>query len=645
MDPLSQNRKVFQYKKDKQEDDKPNFLNKADEIVYAKGRHSFDDMRKSVMKTDKQKFIWGPRFDDKKLDWSVDKDPLKKSFSLFSIGLFTFSLMLLVSALFYAYYSFSTGGFSVRQDKIELTLEIPTITSAGQDITGQIIIANTNRVMFKDAYVVLDVIEKAGDNPKTLNQIPVGNVEPGNKIYKNISLNLSGLEGEEKIVGATLFYKVPQTESTFQKLVSQNVLITKSPVTMSVTGPQALSINQDGEYVVSVRGVSKVLPALLLSLDIPKQMKILKTNFNSIGKNTYSLGPINEGEEKVFRFTGTFKDAPEIGEKFTLKIRAGSGEDSEIKSYFSENTYAINLSKSPIKMEILAEGQTGEKISFSGKQPKVRVIVTNQSNVRVKDGEIEIKFSGGLFLPKSVSVDGAVYDSTKFSATANGSTNDQLREIDPGQSVTFPIDFSELATESAVKGRSLLLSVTFTSNTEGSDGKPFTQRIATALTPKEGTSVALSTLYFSGAFKNTGPMPATVGKATTYTINLDVDTNNGFTNGKFIIPFPAYVNFVKSLDNTVTFDKAKRTATWNVGSLSKATSTAFGISKKDTSIQVSILPNPDQARNAPLLTASPRFEAVLLDKSNVVIPAPDASINISTDPKYVLGKGYESVSE
>lgn len=635
------NKKVFRYQKD----NKPEFLDKSDEIVYAKGRKSFDDVRKKIMHTDKQKFIWSPRFDEKKLDWDVDKNPLKRSFSFFSIGLFTFSLVLLISALFYAYYSFLTGGYAIRQDKIELSLEIPTITAAGQDLTGQIIVGNSNRSMFKDAYIVLDVLEQEGESAKTINEIQIGDVGVGNKIYKNISLNLSGLEGEEKQVNATLFYKVPQTNSVFQKIASQKVLITKSPITMTITGPQSLSVAQDGEYTVSVRGVSKVIPALLLSLDIPKQMRIIKTNVTPIGKNIFSLGPINEGDERIFKFTGSFKDEPEIGEKFTIKVRAGSGEGSELKNYFSQSTYGVNLAQNPIKIDILAEGQSGEKISFSGKRPKVRVIITNQSNYRVENGEIELKFSGGLLIPKAVSVDGAVYDSSKFTATANSSINPALKEIDPGASIEFPIDFSELASEQSVTGRSLNINVAFTSKIQGSEGKPTTDRMATSLTPKEGTSVYLSTFYFSGAFKNSGPMPSIVGQSTTYTINLGVDTNSGFINGKFIVPLPPYVNYIKSLDNTVTFNKEQRTVTWNVGNLSKATSTAFGINKKDTAIQVSILPNPNQARQAPALTASPRFEATFPDKSPLVIQASDATINISTDPKYQLSKGYESVSE
>ncbi len=639
--PPGENKKVFQYQKDKD----PQFLNKADEIVYSRGRKSFDDVRKKVMKTDKQKFIWSPRFDDKKLDWSVDKDPLKRSFSFFSVGLFAFSMILLLSALAYAYYSFSTGGYSVRQDKIELSLDIPTITSAGQDLNGQVVIGNSNRTVFKDAYVVLDVLEKEGEPAKTLNQIQIGNVDVGNKIYKNVSLSLSGLEGENKKVSATLYYKVPQSESTFQKVVSQNILITKSPVTMSITGPRILSISQDGEYMISVRGVSKVIPALLLNLDVPKQMRIVKTNFQPVSKNTYSLGPINEGEERVFKFTAYFKDAPEIGDKFTMKVRAGSGEGSEIKNYFSESTYGLALEKNPINIQIFAEGQTGEKISFSGKQPKARIVITNQSNNKVVDGEVEIKFSGGLLLPKAVSVDGAVYDSSRFIATSNGSTNQALKEIDSGASVEFPIEFSELAREQNVSGRSLGISVAFTSKTEGSEGKPTTDRIATTLTPKEGTQAYLSTLYFSGAFKNTGPMPAVVGQKTSYTVNLGVETNSGFTNGKFVVPLPANVDFIKALDNTVTYNKEQKTITWNIGAMNKATSTAFGVSKKDTSVQLSILPSPDQARQAPALTASARFEATLPDKTETIIQAQDATINISADPKYELGKGYESIGE
>lgn len=624
---------------------RPEFLNKSDEIVYAKGRRSFDDVRKKLMSTNKQKFIWGPRFDDKKLDWTVDKDPLKKSFSFFSIGLFTFSLVLLVSAVIYSYYSFTNGGYTVRADKIELTLEIPTFTSAGQDMSGQIIVGNNNRSIFKDAYVVLDVLEKEGEPVRTLNQINIGDVDVGNKIYKNISLNLSGLEGEEKKVSATLFYKVPQAGSTFEKKETVNVLITKSPIVMSVLGPNSLSISQDGEYTVNVRGISKVIPSLLINLDIPKQMKIIKTSVPEVSKGVYSLGPINAGDAKVFKFTGSFKDAPEIGDKFTLKVSAGSGDENTISNYFAQSTYGIALSKNPIKIEVLAEGQNADKISFASRQPKAVVRITNSSGVRVKDGEIEIKFSGGLLLPKEVSVDGAIYDSSKFTATANGSTNESLKIIEPGDHIDIPVEFSELASDNTVTGRNLFINTTFTYNIDGSDGKPTTQRLSTTLTPKEGTSVALTTLHFSGAFKNTGAMPPTVGQTTSYTINIDVDTNSGFTNGKFIIPLPSYVTFIKSLDNTVSYNASNKTVTWNVGNLSKATSTAFGISKRDTSIQVSILPSPDQARQAPLLTSAPRFEATLPDKTNLVISAPDASINISADPKYSLNKGYDSVSE
>lgn len=637
-----QNKKVFQFQKE----NRPEFLNKSDEIVYARGRKSFDDVRAKMMKTDKQKFIWGPKFDEKKLDWTVDKDPLKKSFSFFSVGLFTFSLILLISALSYAYFSFTTWGYVVRQDKIDLTLDIPTITPAGQDMNGQIIIGNSNRSVFKEAYVVLGVQEHEGDPIKTLNQIDIGDVDVGDKIYKNISLNLSGLEGDQEKVLATLFYKVPQSDSVFQKQINQTVVISKSPVLMSITGPQNLSIAQDGEYTVTVRGVSKVIPALLLSLDVPKQMKIIKTNTPEVSKNTYSLGPINEGEERVFKFTGSFKNAPEIGSKFTISVKAGTGdENNEIKSYFSQNTYGVNLAQNPIKIEIVSEGQSGDKIAFSAKQPKVSVIVTNQSNVRVQNGSIQIKFGGGLLVPKSVSVDGAVYDASSFMATGDQSSNPALKEIDPGQSVEFPIQFSDLSTEQSVSGMSLNISVAFTSNTEGSEGKPTTDRMSTVLSPKEGSTASLATFYFSGAFKNTGPMPPTVGQKTTYTINMSVDTNSGFVNGKYIVPLAPNVDFIKGVDNTITYNKEQRIVIWNVGNLSKASSTAFGVSKKDTSIQVSILPNPDQARQAPSLTNGPRFEATLPDKSNIVIPVTDATINISSDPKYELGKGYESVSE
>lgn len=400
--------------------------------------------------------------------------------------------------------------------------------------------------------------------------------------------------------------------------------------------------------MVTVRGVSKIIPSLLLTLDVPKHMKVLKANFPEVAKGVYSLGPINEGDERVFKFTGSFNDVQELGEKFTIHVRAGSGQDSEVKAYFAESTYGINLAQNPISIQVVgANNQKGEKISFTGKQPKVSLVITNNGNVRVKDVDMQIKFSGGLFNSKGVNIDGAVYDSSTLTATANGSNNEKLREIDPGAQIIFPIEFSEIEQTTSVSGRNINIGITFSSNTENSDGKPVIQRVSTTLTPAEGSSIALSTYHFSGAFKNSGSMPPQVGKNTTYTVNLLVDTNAGFINGKFILPLSPNVRFLKGLDNTVTYNEATKIVTWNVGTLNKATSTAFGVAKKETSIQVSILPTPDQVRTAPSLTVGARFEGNLNDKEKTqfTLVSSDATINISTDPKYENNKGYESVSE
>lgn len=630
------------------EENKPRFLNKTDETVYARGRRSFSDIRNKIMHTDKRRFIWGPKFDEKKLDFQFDQDPLKKGFSFFSIGLFTFSMIMMLSAMVYAYYSFTTGGYSVRQDNIVLELEIPTITSAGQDLNGQIIVGNSNRSMFKEAYVTLEVQEGENEPAKIIDQIQIGDVDVGDKIYKNISLNLSGLEGQEKMVSAILYYRIPQSESTFQKITFQKVLITKSPVVMSISGPKDLLISQDGEYVVSVRGVSKTIPSLLLSLDISKNMRVLKSNFPEVAKGVYALGPLNEGEERVFKFTGSFRDAQELGNRFTINVRAGSGEGNEVKAYFAETTYGINLAKNPIQVKLIGQNnQAGNKITFTGKQPKLNLVITNTGNTRVKDAELEIKFSGGLFNAKGVNVDGAVYDSSNFTATANGSNNEKLREIDAGAQIIFPIEFSQLQTNTNVSGRNINLNVSFTSNNEDNDGKPITQRFTTTMTPTEGFTASLDTYYFSGAFKNTGPMPTTVGKPTTFTINLFVDTNAGFSSGKFILPLAPNVTFIKSLDNSVSYNKQSKIVSWNIGNLNKSTTTAFGVAKKETSIQVSILPTPEQVRTAPVLTVGARLEAIGIDreKSPILLEVSDATINISSDPKYVNNRGYESVGE
>jgi hypothetical protein len=623
------------------------FLDKLDEKLYSRGRNNYDETRSKLQKpTKKPDFTWSS--DVKKngsIQYDIQYESIKKNFSFLALGAFVFSFVLMIGALSYAYWAINFAGNTVRQDKIELDLTMANYTEAGKSLTGEIKVANKNRSEFLDSYLSLDIVDNADGLSRNITQIELGNVSSGQLINKNVELNLVGKEGEEEQLNLTLYYKVPNSDSVFEKSISQKILITKSPLSLTILGPKSLSVEQEGEYSIKVRGVSENLQNVYLQLEPPKQMQIESPNFTAISPNIYDLGQIKAGEEKELKFKGVFKNVEEFTDKFTLKASVGDYADGELKNSYAEGSFGIVLENLPISVLVTSDNQSGDKIFFTSKEPTAKIQIKNESGSQLKNAELQIKLTGGLLNQKAVSVKDAQYDSSQGVVYANGETNENLKSIDIDGNVTFEINFKNLSSTSFISNKNITMEVLFKAENVSNTGLPSVKKFVSVLQPKQMAKLDAYALYFSGPLKNNGPIPPQVATSTTYTVIFSVETEGGFTKGKYTLHLPSNIKFLKTLDSSVNYNKETREVIWGVGTIEKPTNNLVQLNKKEASFQVELIPVIDDVKKSPILVDKTGFNAIDGSGQPFTAEASVVTTNISRDAKYEITKNMDIVVE
>lgn len=624
--------------------EKQSFLDKVDERLYSRDKSAFSDVRSKLSRPDMKEYAWQKSEPVAKEKIQINTAPAKSAFSVVSMGFFIFAIILFLGSISYALYAIGFGNASIKQDNIQLILDVPSFTNSGQEINGELKITNTNAAELLQSTVSVNLTTDAGVS-QTIAQFDLGTISPGQVVQKNVNVVVNGREGELKHLKTILYYKINNKEQLLEKSVAQDITITKSPVIVNFSGPKTMSLGQVGKYVVSVRGGSGVVSGVGVRIDLPKDFSLLETSLSPKGKNYFDLGPLKEGEEKTLTFSAEFRDKIELASNFTLKATVGTSGEEDIVDVLAENSLGINLKNTPFSLSFKTDGDAGTNLFFSGKTSKVVLTVKNESKDSIKNGVLMVKLSGGLLNSRAVSVSGAQYDAGQATIRATAETNQSLVEMLPGEKAEFVIEFKDTGTTNINASRKIIADAAFTADITDTTASPATVKSKLTLQPKDSTKLTLNTLYFSGPFKNEGPVPPKVGVKTTYTLVAGVETLGGFTKGVYTIDLPEYVEFIEANDPTVTYRKDKRQIVWVVGEMRKSTGEILTVNKKEIAIRVSLLPSPDQLKLSPQLTKSAHFEAVGLDRTDIVSDITNVNINFYSDPKYEFSKSYGTVVE
>jgi hypothetical protein len=572
------------------------------------------------------------------------KTTVFKNFFIFSIGFF-------VLALGYAGYVFFAGGNTVSNDNIDISISGNNFTAGGEELSLIVGITNRNSSSLDLADLVMEYPKGSSNDLSSDVQTfrdSLGTIPAGAVRNENLKLTLFGEQGSVRPVKITLEYRIAGSNAIFVKDITYQVNITSTPINLSVDAPATISPNQN--IVLNVKATlnaTKPAPGVLLRVDYPVGFQFISAApAPSFGNNIWNLGDLAPGAEHDISISGKMIDVFD-GEQKAFNISSGSQSDTDktaIGVVFNAIQQIIQINKPFIEANIFINGVSGSEYATDAKTPiNVEIRYVNNLDTKINNLQIQAKISGNAFDRKTINVQRGFYDSATDTITWDKNYQNQLGEVNPGDSGSVSFSVSPLSLYSASGGIlqspsiNLAVDIAGSQAVAGSAVNSLTNSASTIVRIISDVGFSAKALYSSGPFTNTGPVPPKVAKKTTYTIVWTLsNTANGISKAQVNSTLPSWIDFVGPISpasENLSYNASTKEIVWIADRIPQGAS-IIGVSKT-VSFQVSFTPSLSQVNTVPTIIN----DAILTghdDFANVDIKVNKGSLNtnINNDPAF-----------
>lgn len=601
-------------------------------------------------------------------DWKKDEEVFTDELEAEKPYMGTFKKFFIASSIFfalalaYAGYQFFAGGNIVSSKNINITVFGPAFVSGGDEISLQVSVENRNTVPLEFAEILMEYPKGASsaNASSTLDmvrkQIVLQGIPAGGTHREIVKAVLYGEEGGRQDIKFTLEYRTKGSNAIFQKESIYPVKINSSPVDISLDSAKETNSGQDISFKINVASnTKKDVGNVLLEIDYPSGF-LFKTAdpAPTYGNNVWRLGDFHAGSNRAISVAGVLSG--ENGEDKIFRILTGStsvDDEKTIGVIYNSIFQAISIRQVFLDTKIYLNDSSVQSQNLtipSGRQSTGYVSWRNNLLTRITNAEIDLKFSGNAIDYGSVSSQNGFYNSSENTIVWSMNNYGDFRVVEPGASGQVPFSFSPSPLFSSQGGvlsnPQINIDVLVKGDVNSSDSSGGTTSVTTHNTIKVLSDLQLLSraTYFSGSFKNTGPIPPIVDKETTYTILWSViNSANDVTDASITTTLPLYVswaNQVSSVNEDVSYDETSRKVKWRLGTVSAGT--GYGNVAREVAFQVKFLPSIQQIgklanlTNDTVLSGVDSFAKELLESTRNPV-----NTILSNDPGFKIG--YEVV--
>ncbi len=578
-----------------------------------------------------------------KKDWEEDMSKSQsgktKIHHSFFKKFFYFSLGFAVLAALFATVMFFTGGNTVSNANIEITVLGNSFTAGGEELPLQVEVSNKNA----SALELADLFVEYDNGGTTTNSVghvrelnSLGTIPAGGNTTKSLFVTLFGEQGSTKSVDFTLQYRLRGSNAIFVKKSSFVVTINSAPVSLSVDGPKSITPNQKLTFTVKTVSNSKnTLSGMLLHVEYPTGFNFEKSVPEATASNNvWNLGDFAPGAERDVVITGTVYGQDGEDRAFHVYTGAVSTTDnSKIGVTYNSLLQTVSLVKPFLAARLSINGSTTDPTPVgSAGNVSVTVNYTNNLPTRVTDASVTVHLSGNALDGKSVDAQKGFYNSLDKTITWNKTSVAELASIEPSDQGILQFSFKVLplwSTGGTISKPSVKVSVSIKGKQPDQGGA-----VSEVADFEEKTAVINSDLGFSpdasystGPFSNTGPIPPKANQPTTYTVTWTVTNSaNALTDGVATALLPTYVDWVGTISpsgESVEYDATTSTIRWKIGTVPAGAGTSG--SPRKVSFQVRLNPSETQVGSVPKLvldttiSAKDTFTGVMLTTSRGAI--------------------------
>ena len=565
-------------------------------------------------------------------DWKNESEEAKKPGDVW-LKILLFSFLFFVAALGVAFYVFFRGTNVVSDKNIEMSIVDPTSIKAGDELNLQIGITNRNTTAINQAELIsvfpAGTREVAAETKElTFQSQTIGQIKSGETVNLSSKALIYGKENDILEIKFTLRYRLDGSNTLFEKEVVYRLEINASPIELSVVMPAEVNSSQEINAEIHLTAnAGSPLSNILLSVSFPpgfvlKSAEPAPNNAVTANKNTWFLGDLPAGIERVIKFKGTIDGLEEEIKSFEVKVgMVNNLADKNIAFLYNDVFKTIAIKKSFIGLTLTEGSMDQAKTGFvlSGVETKRYIFHwINNLSVKLENLRLTAKLSGEILNQSTVAAGQGYYSSVDNTITWNKNVIAEMLNVDAG--ARNDLEF-QLAAKPLIKPDGTVYKnpqinisaiITGTRTSEGFDHEDISTNLNKTIKVDSLIKLKSQTWQRTGPFTNTGPVPPKVNQATTYTINWNLtNTSNDITNAKVEATVPlgvSWVGLMSPSSEDVNYDDVTRKIIWNAGYL-KA-DTGYGLGARQVSFQLSFVPTINLADQQAILLENVNFSGL-----------------------------------
>ncbi len=579
-------------------------------------------------------------------DTAVPKDPIKHKSAVGGYRrFFIFSLIFFLLALGGAAYSIYRGALTLSSKNVDVHILGSSFVAAGGTLPIQVEVANSNSAALLSATLTLDYPKGAIDDTGTATVHTVqniGTIAAGQTKSQEFSVVLYGQQGTSQTITATLAYQLKNSSAIFQKVTTYPVMISSSPLTLTVNGPTAIAANQSFVLTLNNTFTSDTpLSNVIERVEYPNGFVFASATPAPTGSNNvWALGDLENGANKTITIQG--KLIGQENEQKSFRIYVGTPTaptDTTIGTVYNSALQTVTLSNPFITAQININGEKTDIAPVPVGTPITGIVTwANNAATTITNPVFTLSLDGTSADPSTITATNGYYDPTANTITWNAQSDPDIASLAAGQTGQLNFSFSPKATDST--DETLHLSVAGTLPSNNNNQETINDIDVKTIRFSAHLQFASQSFYSVGPIKNTGPYPSKVGQTTSYTVTWTArPSENPITNvvaSAVLPPGVTWAGVISPQSSAVAYNADTRTVTWNVGVLPQATNVP---QTSSVSFQISVKPTKDQVGQAlPLLGETTVVGTDATANVPLTVTRPALTTALSTDPIYSAGK-------
>jgi hypothetical protein len=575
-------------------------------------RHLRFDETQSEVKTD-----WEHPNQEEEENIQLNNKYKDNSMSFFT-KLFITSIVIFILALGAGAYLLFNGSNIVSAKNVDITINGPVSIAGGEPVSFDIQVSNRNNIKLETVDLSVDYPAGTVDSLDTSKELKnfhelMDDIEAGGIGQKTIKAVVYGEENSKKEIKVLVEYRVKGSNAVFKKEKTFDLVISSSPLSMSISSYKEVNSLQEFELSVLINSNSKdTIKNLLLKAIYPFGFTYISSDPKYYGDtSTWKIGDIPPQGKKIVKIKGKMEGQDDEIRVFRFNIGAQSvRNDKVIGTEYVASNQEISIKKPFISVGVSLDGdsEVKEYIGRFNDPIKVEISYFNNLPTSIIDEEIHVKLSGSAFDKAYVSPEQGLYKSASNEIIWNSITTPSLRNIGAGESgrVSFEIIPKNLTTsKKTVINPSLAISVNIQGKRNSENNVPESISSVAERYVKISSNITLGgqVVRSVGPFDNTGPIPPKAEKSTSYTVIWTVDnTSSTVTNAIVKSSLPSYVKWLGKISPSsedITYNSVDGQIYWKVGNID--TYTLNGTKRRQVAFQVAIEPSIAQVGQVPVL--------------------------------------------